>query len=574
MGGSPGRVYNDPYSCKSACVPFSRLRNTEAHYLGCETCETGNVLFKVFSQDPSHLECRFTCLPGFEKSRNNTDCTLGALSASDQNFAHHFVNVSRIDRPATLGDDASGFTLTVVHTKHSRFVVVVGADEPTCTGRESRVVTDDCCYGSLWRVSQTTQMGLPANANEQCSKAPRLPTARLDDTTLSFALPDRRLQEVGSCVEDNGRLDCTLIVSIVDLILFNTYSVPLHVSRVGSTTLATVGQSHRYVPLSKLRVEVYVAFVTDAGVVLLVTTDLQASEHALTVSLHGIGLVTTDTQENAELHACARHSIGAADEETTQRTLQVGENAAFSSFLLSPGGLPESCMLKYTLDLGADSVMQVAVWRNLTLQSVLCVETQAMSVNAGLVQISHGLGASVIHRRVVLPNPEATVYGRLGMLSTLMATSTLNHITQVQLTAVLAAHALPSAQHLFLNATVLQDGVLDFRPEFRSACRATAACEYKYLQYDPLHRGMFVFADCSSATQTLARAWISQVFGVPHDDGHVAAICADVSSERPFLVALVNTHAYLHALHAQWNFFQDWTASTSQTALFALFKFK
>lgn len=574
VGGSPGRVYNDPYSCKSACLPFSRLRNTEAHYLGCETCETGNVLFKVFSQDPSHVECRFTCLPGFEKSRNNSDCTLGALSASDQNFAHHFVNVSRIDRPAMLGDDASGFTLTVVHTKHSRFVVVVGAGEPTCTGRESRVVTDDCCYGSLWRVSQTTQMGLPANASEQCSKAPRLPTARLDDTTLSFALPDRRLQEVGSCVEDNGRLDCTLTVSIVDLILFNTYSVPVHVSRVGSTTLAAVGQSHRYVPLSKLRVDVYVAFVTDAGVVLLVTTDLQASEHALTVSLHGTGLMVTNAQENAELRACARHSIGAADEETSERVLQAGETAAFSTFLLSPSGLPESCTLKYTLDLGADSVMQVAVWRNLTLQSVLCVETQEMSVNAGLVQISHGLGASVIHRRVVLPKPEATVYGRLGMLSTLVATATLSHITQVQLGAVLAAHALPSAQHLLLNATVLHEGVLDFRPAFRSACRATTACEYKYLQYDPLHRGMFLFTDCSSSTQTLARAWIQQVLGVPHDDGHVAAICADVSNGRPFLVALVNTHAYLHALHAHWNFFQDWTASTSQTALFALFKFK
>ena len=571
VGGSPGRVYNDPYSCKSACLSFSRLRNTEAHYLGCETCETGNVLFKVFSQDPSDVECRFTCLPGFEKSRNSTDCTLGALSASDQNFAHHFVNVSRIDRPATLGDDASGFTLTVVHTQHSRFVVVVGAGEPTCTGRESRVVADDCCYSNLWRVSQTTQMGLPVNASEHCSKAPLLPAARLDDTTLSFALPDRRLQEVASCVEDNGRLDCTLTVSIVDLILFTTYSVPVHVSRVGSTMLAAAGQEHRYVPLSKLRVEVYVAFVTDAGVVLMVTTDLQASGHALNVSVHGIGLVETDEEE--DLRACARHSIGTASEESSHRVLQIGEAAAFSTFLLSPGGLPASCTLRYTLDLGADSVMQVAVWRNLSLQSVLCVASPELSVNAGTVQISHGLGAAAIYNRVVLPTPESTIYGRLGMLSTLVATATLKHVTQVQLTALLAAHALPSAQHLLKNTTSLHDGVLDFRPEFRSACRATATCDYQYLQYDPLRRGMFLFSDCSATTQALAKAWIKQVLGVPHDDGHVAAICEAASNGPPFLAALVNTHAYLNSLHAQWNFFQDWTAPTSKTALFALFKF-
>ena len=144
---------------------------------------------------------------------------------------------------------------------------------------------------------------------------------------------------------------------------------------------------------------------------------------------------------------------------------------------------------------------------------------------------------------------------------------------QVQLTALLAAHALPSAQHLLDNATVLRDGVLDFRFAFRSACRQTTSCEYKYLQYDPLHRGMFLFSDCSATTQALATAWIKQVLGVPHDDGHVAAICAGVSTQLPFMAALVNTHAYLHALHTQWNFFQVWSASTSRTALFALFKF-
>jgi hypothetical protein len=45
------------------CLPFSRLVNTSDTSLGCTTCETGNVLFKIFTQDM--FACRFECLEGY-----------------------------------------------------------------------------------------------------------------------------------------------------------------------------------------------------------------------------------------------------------------------------------------------------------------------------------------------------------------------------------------------------------------------------------------------------------------------------------------------------------------------------
>ena len=56
---------------------------------------------------------------------------------------------------------------------------------------------------------------------------------------------------------------------------------------------------------------------------------------------------------------------------------------------------------------------------------------------------------------------------------------------------------------------------------------------------------MFVISDCSTATKTLARNWISTVMGAVHEDGHVEAICDKLtgSSFRSKAV-LVNTLAY------------------------------
>jgi len=48
---SAGRCYNDTTSCDLACRPLWRLRDPADPALGCVSCEVGNVLFKVFTEN-------------------------------------------------------------------------------------------------------------------------------------------------------------------------------------------------------------------------------------------------------------------------------------------------------------------------------------------------------------------------------------------------------------------------------------------------------------------------------------------------------------------------------------------
>jgi hypothetical protein len=54
--------------------PFSRLRDPANPAIGCVSCEVGNVLFKVFTQNDT--ECTFSCLQGYD--RRGDDCVLFA----------------------------------------------------------------------------------------------------------------------------------------------------------------------------------------------------------------------------------------------------------------------------------------------------------------------------------------------------------------------------------------------------------------------------------------------------------------------------------------------------------------
>ena len=74
-----GREYNNLFSCETKCLPFSRLINSSDTSFGCKTCETRNVLFKLFTQDM--LVCRFACLEGYVPVCG--DCTLGVAEGDE-----------------------------------------------------------------------------------------------------------------------------------------------------------------------------------------------------------------------------------------------------------------------------------------------------------------------------------------------------------------------------------------------------------------------------------------------------------------------------------------------------------
>jgi hypothetical protein len=152
---SAGRRYDDATSCDLACRPFSRLRDPADHALGCVSCEVGNVLFKVFTQNDS--ACTFTCLQGYVLAGD--DCVLAPMQASVSSYWNHSLNVTHVRRVAV--DGHAGFRFNVPHTSHGHFVVVVGQKQPSCTGRvitlRARQSTA-CCFGGLWRVSSKTQL--------------------------------------------------------------------------------------------------------------------------------------------------------------------------------------------------------------------------------------------------------------------------------------------------------------------------------------------------------------------------------------------------------------------------------
>jgi hypothetical protein len=99
------------------CLPFSRLRDPARHWLGCVTCETGNVVFKHFVRDESDVECRFTCSEGYTEKRNadglDGDCVPSLLQDSAAYFAHtlNVTNVRRVARSYSASDDTSGGAL-------------------------------------------------------------------------------------------------------------------------------------------------------------------------------------------------------------------------------------------------------------------------------------------------------------------------------------------------------------------------------------------------------------------------------------------------------------------------------
>ena len=126
--------YNDPYSCSIKCLSYSRLRNVSNPVLGCRSCETGNVLFKQFSQAEDDSVCQFECLPGYVKVSKGAeldggDCEAGPLPAGVQNYWSHTANVTHVQRvraSTSVQDGTAAFKFTVSHTNHGHFVVLAG----------------------------------------------------------------------------------------------------------------------------------------------------------------------------------------------------------------------------------------------------------------------------------------------------------------------------------------------------------------------------------------------------------------------------------------------------------------
>jgi len=619
------------------CLPFSRLRDPERHWLGCATCETGNVLFKRFAQDESSLVCNFTCAHGHVERRNadglDGDCVPGLLASSAAYFAHavNVTNVQRVRRAdnasAALAADApadasaantsasaadapaadapaadalAAFRVSLSHTTHGHFVVLVGPAAPACSEHARQHVEQHCCFAALWRVSTKRQMGLSARREDACSRAAPPWSVQTSDSQLEFEIPDARLHELGVCRANGTGLDCDIVVSIVDTVLFKSASTTLRLQVQRGSAHAMLNGAHRYVPLTGFAVEVQLAYFDAGSPVFLVVTNMAPFPGAGTtrVAVRGVGMQFVDP---ASALACGRLSIAGDAASRRNWTLDHDSTSALTFLRGAPGH--SLVQLYYTLRLadredaeaaadGIPNQMDVAVWRNVSLRRPMCEpELGPQDIDTGVVFSASGLGADAVAHAARLLAPDHSVRGELGALSSFVALSRLRHIARVRVASMLLASALQPA---ILDGALVQlsHGRLAFTPQFRQACLAARsaqagaqagppapACAYQYLHYDPHVHGIHTFSSCAPAAQTAARAWLRLVFGVHDDAGHVAALCARAqggagpSSGFAFAITMVNTRAFLPRT-PQWQALQSRSSPAHTSRVFALFRFE
>ena len=574
---SAGREYNNRFSCDTTCLPFSRLVNNSDASLGCTTCETGNVLFKLFTQDIS--ACQFVCLEGY--MRIGGDCVLGAAEGDELTFWNHSLNVTHVRREGQNNNSGSGaFRVTVSHTWHGHFAVVVGASEPTCAGRSPntlRQTAPACCFSGLWRVSTMNQLGMASAASERCSRQDALWSARLSDSQLEFEIADSRIEDIGLCEAHLGGLSCVVQVSIVDTVLLQHFSVALRLEVHRGAALA-ITTTETYVPLASFRVETQLAyFDTDSSPVFVVVSDMAPLQAAgiTDVLLFGSGLVPV--QPPADMN-CARYAVGSAGNVSSDAWTLQTEAVRVTTFLRAPHGTV-FIKLFYTLRLrerettAVKNTMHIAVWRNLsTAHSVCEASAPVQTVRLGEVLSCGGLGDFAVAAATALWQPTETVRGEVGGLTSFVARALHAHVRSVNAVSMLLAFTLPPAVP-HARATHMRMGVLDFTDDFRAACNATLLCHFQYAHNG---RGMHFMTSCDTAAQEGARKWLRLALGVVHDAGHIMALCrqaqAQGGQQYAFLITLVNTRAYLPHT-AQWHDLQNHTAPISTSNVFAVFDF-
>jgi hypothetical protein len=585
---SAGRSYDDPYSCDLTCRAFSRLANISDPSFGCSTCETGNVLFKEFTQNL--LACQFECLAGYTK--RGEDCVLETFHADTQIYWNHSVNVTHVRREAMWNNSGrSAFQLTVSHTAHGNFAVVVGRSEPTCAGRAAvelrRAASSACCFPDLWRVSTTSQLGLPSTAREQCSLSDPPWSEQISDTQLVFEVPDTRIEELANCSQFEDGLACDLYVSIVDTLLFHHFSVRVRLEVRRAAALSVVS-TQTYVPLSGIRVEAQLAYVElDGSPVFVVVSDMAplpgAGETEVLLHSADLRLVQPLPEVNCERYGVLLGgdppSLGNASAEAW--TISAAPVRAIT-FMRAPVGTT-FLRLFYTLRLreregaiGTKNTMHVGVWRNLSQARAVCeLPPPSLSTESGEVLSCSGLGETAVAASTALLSPTETVRGELGGLTSFVARALHPHLRSVTVKSMLAAFVLPAAAAAVagVEVTSMRLGQLDFSDEFKTACQTTDLCYFRYVHAGG---GMHFLASCDAAAQAAARAWLRTALGAVEDDGHVQALCRlahrQSAREYAFLIALVNTRAYLPRAGI-WHDLQNHSAPQSTSRIAALFEF-
>jgi len=196
----------------------------------------------------------------------------------------------------------------------------------------------------------------------------------------------------------------------------------------------------------------------------------------------------------------------------------------------------------------------------------------------GQVWAVAGLGAEAVSRMQLLGPAAAsgTARGKLDSLLTFIAESTVARSPPLRLRRILSVHLRgPAPPAELTNATLVRAGVRDFTPAFRQWCfAAPATCNLEYIS--PLHgrSNVLQLASCNATHQLVAVQWLRTNYGVVHDAGHVAAVCAAQRAMLPFAsqTVLLNTMQYASRQAGRWNTNQDPQAAAIRSRVWVDFE--
>ena len=573
---TPGAEYNDAYSCGVSCLGHSRWRDAQRQFLGCVSCEVGNVLLKVF-EDTAALSCQFSCHAGYERvplPDGSEDCFVAPLASSPRSEFTHDLFVG--DYTWLQGVSR----VRVSHSAHGYFAVVVGRAPPAGCKRGAA----GCCFAAHWRVSTLEQMGLLAShvaaAPETCVGLPGLAAAARGSTALEFELPDEVLASVGTCRTEAETQVCALAISLVDVITWHAVTKHLELRTTRAVATAHTTRTKQMLPLSLFDVRVGLWRVLASGEhVFQIVTVARGAPMRMQSSALGM-------TQLAHVEDCERFSLSNATRAVpgSLSLVSPAANTSTVSYWLSGANVSTVKIVFHLAMLDEPlNIMDVAAVRDVRHLVPVCAPgTHRLRYDAGRVWAAAGLGRDAVYRMRHARDAGqgvgagGRVHGKLGTLLTFVAESTFQGNASISLGRILASHlrAREDAYRL-ANATDLVRGVRDFSPAFRTWCFSLPSlCHLEYINVHVARSNLFVLEQCSVSGQTQARTWLRANYGLVHDDGHVQALCALQGAMRPHasLAVLVNTMKYTSRQHNQWQMLQNLSHDAISSHVWADFR--
>ena len=581
-------TYNDPRSCQIRCVGFSKFVNASEMWRGCETCEVGNALLKLFNDADynagTRTDCVFQCKTGYE--RQGEDCVPRQVQTGITTTPALHVEVTGFDR------DATGTQFTLSHSSHSRFVIAIG-NRPATNCKASSGSSTFCCFAHMTRVSSKQQMGLmPVTQTVNCNTDVLSHTV-VNANTLQFSLPDPTLRELANCTVVHGGYgtwQCNLWLSIVDTIAWRAMSQMVEIRTTRATTVAFINSPTLLIPLSTARAQVHK--LTHNKFLLVLELQPAVRESGAppvdSVTLRAPSFTFVPSTQKPE---CAGLTVDA--DELNSLTFNLPPDRVTTVSAIFEGSAD---MLKTYLALHAGTeIMDVAVLRNVSGLPIACTQAaDPVYFDLGIAYAAAGLGTyavgtmTQVAASASVPAPFST-HGPAGTLVTLVARASVDYVTSVEFAHATVVHLRDAAVAQYASdwdgtsdektPVVRRNGVDDLTYEFRRWCRdqtdaGGSACQYHYLHHDPQNMALHT-VDCSQ--KGIARRWIENNYGAVSDGGHVFATCAFVTdtaggNTHASAAVLMNTRAFMDK-HDAWTKWQDWTAQPYETKVWSTFKY-